>query len=273
MTDRFIAMLALEQPAAVSADHLASQLKCQFPEAGLAAKSVEAKSSQAAPDAPILMDLGGTLITVLFVDKPIPADALSHAIRVDRMWPEASKRLATHRAHAIVATLSEAQDFAQARTNAYTVTLAAAALCALMPTIGVYWGAGDTVVEASRFVQSASAMTQGRVPADMWFQLLWLDGPRTPAHERTLAVLTTGLAPFVGREIEFLPAALPPAVIAERVLGTIVYLLMNGPVLNDGDTLGISESERIRIQHLPAGQRPNLPILVLSVEQLASSPH
>lgn len=273
MTDRFIAMLALERPAAAGADQLAAQIKRQFPNAVPAGKSVEVRSSQAAPDGPIIMDLGGTLITVLFIDKPIPEEALSNAIRVDRMWPEAAQRLATHRAHAIVATLSEAEGFEQARTGAQTVTLAAAALCALMPTIGVYWDAGDTVVEASRFRESAQAMTQGRIPADMWIQFLWLDGPKTPAGERTLAVVTTGLAPFVGREIEFQPAPLPPAVIAERVLGTIVYLLMNGPVLNDGDTLGVSESERIRTRHRPSGQRPNLPIMALSVERLDSSSH
>ncbi len=77
-----------------------------------------------------------------------------------------------------------------------------------------------------------------------------------------------GLQPFVGREIEFWPQPLPVATIAERVIGTIQYLLNKGPVLDDGDTLGVSDSERIRVRHQPRGQRLDVPVLVLSVEHL-----
>ncbi len=33
---------------------------------------------------------------------------------------------------------------------------------------------------------------------------------------------------------------------AERLVGTVTYLFWHGPVLKDGDTLGVSEAERFR---------------------------
>ncbi|AXS39482.1 DUF4261 domain-containing protein [Breoghania sp. L-A4] len=48
-------------------------------------------------------------------------------------------------------------------------------------------------------------------------------------------------------EIEFLPAPLQPLDIAQRIYGTIGYLLVKGAVLKDGDTLGQSPSETIRV--------------------------
>ena len=117
-------------------------------------------------------------------------------------------------------------------------------------------------------MQAAEELIAGRPPADVWVQLLWLDGPPTPEGERTLAVVTTGLAPFVGREVEFMPAPLPPAVIAERTLGTITYLLGQGPVLKDGDSLGVSEAERIRAKYAAQGYKPGVPVIQLRIEAL-----
>jgi hypothetical protein len=92
-----------------------------------------------------------------------------------------------------------------------------------------------------------------------------LDGPPEPGGQRTLALVTTGLASFVGREIEWLPATLPPAVIAQRVYGVCQYLIVNGMVLKDGDTVGVSESERIRVHFAERGQR-GAPVLQLTME-------
>ncbi len=35
--------------------------------------------------------------------------------------------------------------------------------------------------------------------------------------------------------------------VATRLLGVVSYLFTAGPVLKDGDTLGVSEDERVRI--------------------------
>jgi hypothetical protein len=149
------------------------------------------------------------------------------------------------------------------------VTAAAAALSSLLPTSGVYWASGQTVNEPGYFRQRADVFAKGTLPLDIWVQLLWLDGPRSPNGQRTFAVITTGLMPFVGREIEFQPAARPPLEIGERVAGAVSYLLDNGPVLADGDTIGINKQEHIRVRHRDRGVRATGPIYALTLEQQA----
>lgn len=101
----------------------------------------------------------------------------------------------------------------------------------------------------------------------LWLSLTWLDVPVPANTPRQLVALTTGLAPFIGREIEFMPSTLPPATIAQRVISTAQYLITNGLVLKDGDTLGVTETEKIRVRFAERGQRPAVPVVQLQKGQ------
>jgi hypothetical protein len=57
--------------------------------------------------------------------------------------------------------------------------------------------------------------------------------------------LSMDLRPFTGYELELKPIAWPMQTIVERLVGTISYLFDVGPVLKDGDTLGINHGETI----------------------------
>jgi hypothetical protein len=81
-------------------------------------------------------------------------------------------------------------------------------------------------------------------------------------------VCTVTVMPFVSREIEFMPSTLAPPVIADRILGASQLLIIKGPILREGETLGISNNERIRAHLADRGQRPNVPVYQLNVEQL-----
>jgi hypothetical protein len=263
---RFIAMLALERLVPVAAQDLLHRALAYLPGAKGEAFGSD-KPDQA--ESPLILAIDGTAVTVMYIDKPLPPGTLDNAIAANRVWKEARSRLAAHGAHAIVGLLQGGDGLEGARASARIVTAVAAALSGLMPAIGVYWASGETVTEAGPFRQRAQAMAAGPLPLDVWVQLLWLDGPKAPNGQRTFAVITTGLAPFVGREIEFQPAARPPLEVGQRVAGTISYLMQHGAVLKDGDTVGISPTERIRVRHSERGQRPGLPIYALTLEQAA----
>jgi hypothetical protein len=267
MGERFMAMLALERPAHVTAEQVIEQVGKRFPENRIPFSNAAPKGEGGA-DAPLMLKVGDILVTAMFIDQPIPADSLAEPIAVNKVWPEAAAQLGAHKAHIIVGTLDEAEGHGPCVDHAAVVTVVTAAIASMTPAIGVYWSNGRTVTETSRFVRAAERLIAGRPPAEIWVQLLWLDGPMTPARERTLAVVTTGLAPFVGREVEFMPAPLPPAVIADRTLGTLTYLLTRGPVLKDGDSLGVSEKERIRATYAAQGYKPGVPVMQLRIEAL-----
>ena len=260
----FMAMIALPQPRAVPLDRVREKLRTLF---GLTAEVAGGPAARSEQGAGILV-VDEVPITLLHVDRPVPQGTFERAIASNQVWREAGSRLALHRSHAIVGALRSASTHSEALHIAARVALVAATVSDLGGAIGVYWEPGETVTEASAFREAAMRLRQGVPPVEAWVQLLWLNGPVTPAGERTLAVVTTGLRPFIGRELEFLPIALPPVEIAQRVLGLIQYLLLNGPVLEDGDTVGVSEAEAIRVRHETQGRRPGVPIMTLSVERL-----
>jgi hypothetical protein len=265
MAGEFIAMLALERLAPVDGQELLRRTLVYLP--GAEGRLLGDKPGGA--DTPLMLAIDDVVITVLYVDRPLPPGTLDGAIAANRVWKDVRQVVAAHRAHAIVALLQGGGDLAKLRTSACVVTAAAAALSSLLPTSGVYWASGQTVNEPGYFRQRADVFAKGTLPLDIWVQLLWLDGPRSPNGQRTFAVITTGLMPFVGREIEFQPAARPPLEIGERVAGAVSYLLDNGPVLADGDTIGINKQEHIRVRHRDRGVRATGPIYALTLEQQA----
>ncbi len=266
MAGAFMAMLALERIAAVDGQELLRRALAYLPGAeGRLLGGGEPDQGEA----PLMLVIDDVVMTVMYVDRSLPPGTLDGAIAANRVWKEARQRLAAHRAHAIVGLLQGGNGLEAVRNAACFVTAVAAALSSLMPTIGVYWASGETVNDAALFRQRAEAIARGTLPLDIWVQLLWLDGPRTPEGQRKFAVITTGLMPFVGREIEFQPAARPPLEVGQRVAGAISYLLQHGPVLKDGDTVGVSQTERIRVRHRDRGQRTGGPIYALTLEQVA----
>jgi hypothetical protein len=214
----------------------------------------------------ILID--GTLIALMSIDQPLPQDAYLQALELNRTWQEAQAAMAMQRAHVIVGMVNEATTHGAALAGAAMVSMVTAAMTDLVPALAVIWSAGDVIVEPRAFHASALKLAAPEINVEHWIGFTWLDGPPTRDGKRTLAVLTTGLLPFIGREIAWQPTALQPVTIAQRMYGTCEYLIKAGPVIGDNETLGISEQERIRVRHLARGQRPGLPILALTVETL-----
>jgi hypothetical protein len=270
MSERFIAYVALAKPAALTAAMVIDRVGLSF--AGVPIAMSAAGSGPALPGEAMLVTIEGKPYTVISVEQPLPRDAWHSAVELDRVWPEASEAMAQQRAHLIVASLTAPASHGDAMEMAAAISMITAAIVSLSDALAVIWSNGDVISEARTFQMQALGLANRQLPIDRWIGFTWLDGPPTDKGERTLACLTTGLRPFVGRELEFLPAPLPPVTIAQRLIGTCQYLIANGLVLGDGETLGISQSERIRVRHAAQGQRPGVPVLKLSVEMLDQPP-
>lgn len=270
-TQRFICYLALKEAVTTTPEMLCEAITAHFP-------GIMEMLGRLVPKGPIsehgqgfLIEFGGTPLAVLFMSKPLPPDAWQRPVELDRVWPKAGETMAAHGAHAIVSNVDTARSHGEALMLATKVTLAAAALASMLSAQAVVWAAGETIVEPQRFIAGARGFENKQIPTDLWMGLTWLDGPPTPKGERTFAVLTSGLLPFVGREIEFMPAALPPVVIAQRLLGAAQYLIVSGPVLTDGDNIGVSDRDRIRVHLVQRGQRLGIPVYQFTLELLAET--
>ena len=264
-----MAMLALEQPSLVRAEKLIEVLLQNLPGLPVAPSAIEPRRQpgELASES-YLLDVGGTVITVMFLDQPTPPGTYDFAVKYSLHWPDAATQLQREKSHAIVATLSEPTDFAGAVQSATLVTLVSAAVAALTPCIGVYWATGETVTERDGFIEAAARLTNGQFPIETWVQLALFAGEPAQPGETTVAAVTTGLSTFGIREIEFQPTALPPATLASRLIGAIQYLLTEGPVFKSGDTFGVNESESIRVSIEASSRRVGSQVYALKLEHI-----
>lgn len=64
----------------------------------------------------------------------------------------------------------------------------------------------------------------------------------------------------------------PPDVAAQRVLNIAAYLIANGLVIQDGQTMEVAPGEVIRAKYADRGHRPGTAAVQLSLERRAAGP-
>lgn len=266
MTTRFMTMIALERTEFADVREVIAALKATSPDLRAEALGAAPNSTEASV-APNLIRIGGTVFALMLIDKPLPADVLERPLAYNRGWPEAGQVLGGQKAHIVAAVFKSEEGFVGVRQSAMDLTHLTAALCRSHPVLGVVWTEANTLVPPAKVLEAAQLLTSGQFPLDLWLQIHPYPPPSIPETEQVLGFATEGLAGFIGREIEFQPTHLPPQETAMRVVNIAQYLLAQGAVLADGHTLGLTETEKVRVRHRSEAARPGLPILELTLEQ------
>ena len=265
--------IALPAPFRIDPDALIARLKADH---GLSNLSVEADSrdsggpshADAVTDQTVLLTFDNVQIALACVPEPLSPGTFDLALSLNREWPEADEAFAEARSMIMVTNFTAATEFAEAVYMGALVTLTAASLSAMAPALGLYWAPAETVTSPEMFRERARVLPSGARPMELWTQFALLSDREADGRETTTAI-GFGLCPFVGREVEFQPSTEPRLEVARRLLGTMEYLLTKGPVLQDGDTLGVTPAERLRVQTCDSALRAGLPIYALTIEKLA----
>lgn len=242
-----MAMLLLPGPKPITAPELIAAVARLFPD--LAGKVTDAGAGRPDGGDALLLTVAGRLLTVFGVDAPIPAPDMARACRMSLSWPEAEAAVAGHQAHLVIAPLGKGT---RPLADAISVTVLALAAAGLAGPVALWWPSAGLLAPPDRLTAAAAALNQDRLPIELWVNLLPLSDPKAG---RVLA--TEGLEEGFGlMEIEAPIGGPRPEQAAGRVIGLVEYLLTHGPVLKDGDTIGVSQTEKIGIRHLPSLRDP-----------------
>lgn len=245
---RFMTFVALPAPARPPGAEVAARLAARFLAFAARAEAV------AAPEGGTVLLAGGRTLIVTPVDMPLPAECF-HDDAHQRGWPGWLEAARAQRAHLLVATLDTAAGTPSAVQGAALVFATAAVLCELTPALGVSWAANRLFLAPDAARQAAAAMRPDQLPLPELIRPLWqADDPKAP---RALGLVTLGLGPFVGREVEHPPTGEPPGAVYERVLNLCLYLMRAGPVIKDGDTIGQTAAQRITVR---LAEREGVPV-------------
>jgi len=216
-----------------------SQLHAKhFPEAP--ALSAKAESSATS----IAFTIAEASFDITLSPSPIPWSELVGPCETAWHWPQATKRLQQHSAHLVVTATSGALDVIDL-TLSLTRVVAAAALST--PALGIYWDSAMQVHNVKSFALEAEKAARSQLPL-----YLWLRFGLVREEDGSTSLYTTGLAELDHMEVELPHSALDPQTMVDRAFNIAHYLLEKGPVLEDGQTIGISESEKFITTHAPS---------------------
>lgn len=178
---------------------------------------------------------------------PIPEGEAEANADGNPFFPNGPQIVAQHQAHYIIGVMNGPSDPIESSvilTRLVQVALRAANDRAL----AVYWGNGSIVQSAEVFSQLSEGVSVDELPLHLWmrFQLYNDDS------QAGVGLYTVGMNQFGLMEVEVPIVEYNAQDLFEFIFNTATYLIKSGPVVNDGDTIGGSETERIKVYHKPS---------------------
>jgi len=195
---------------------------------------------------------------LMHVPVPIPEREAESNAAGNFLWPDGEEEAAAHRAHVIVTLAGKGESPVQ---EAMLVTRLALVALELFDGLGVYWGNASVANSRELFEQCAREMTETHLPLPVWlrFQPVRADADNDNADPAPsddppaeIGMYTLGLKQFGLMEIEIDRCGMDLGELFEFVSNLAHYLVMSGPVIKDGNTVGGSEEERILVRHRPS---------------------
>jgi hypothetical protein len=208
--------------------------------AAVAAKwpDLDVRASDDAKDGQISLDIDGGSVIGMMMGAPMPMDADELSAK-SLLWPPKAKHLLAEHTDHMILTAFTGDDPVERSTRLTYAT--AGILGACDRAVGVYWGDANHAVKGDLFQEMAAEMLPDSLPLWLWIATLVGKG------EDGTQGCTVGLKALGHMELETTNASDDVGDLRERFLTLAGYLIENGPVIQDGNTVGADENEKIRV--------------------------
>jgi hypothetical protein len=191
------------------------------------------------PGDAMVLPMSGNVVFGLQMNFPFPdAATLQRVAPFAYWWPEALRDLARHKAHLIVSCAWA--NFSRMDAHMRHLVLARE-LVEQLPVIGVLWG--SALVQTDLFKGEFANSRNGSVPFSLWVLIQFSRQPNG-----NMLISTLGMRDFDQMEIET-ESSLPLDQTFDFVRKFGSYVLASGAVVKDGDTVGLTAEQRIRVRH------------------------
>ncbi|MDA8563909.1 DUF4261 domain-containing protein [Mariniblastus sp.] len=189
----------------------------------------------------VSFDLGDTSIVVAMMPAPIPWSDLEGPCKTSVLWRDAAVAIKGHTRHAVVTVIGAPNHIARSKL---LTKITAAVLVSTESAIGVYWGNATLVIGKDLFVDFASKVLPEELPLHIWIDFRVGSNKDGSSHG-----FTHGMAELGHMEFETQNANESPKELHDRLISLAGYVLEHGPVLKDGNTVGESATEQIKVSY------------------------
>lgn len=191
-----------------------------------------------------------TIGFLMHMPIPIPAGEAEENADGNFLWPEGKETAARHQSHAIVTNIGG--DDQTPVQSALVVSRLAMVALELFDGLGVYWGNASVCNSREIFEDFCEEISEEHLPVPVWlrFQLI------RPQKGEGVGIYTLGMNQFGLMDIEVDGCQMDVQDLFEFVSNIAHYLILSGPVIADGNTVGGSAEEKILVRHRPSMIEP-----------------
>ncbi len=206
---------------------------------GCIRRIVPAESSVALAPGHLEGRVGDVAFRIARVEEPIPFQLLEGPCVSAWHWPEAAATFEPHRSQLTVIVEGE-KDLVLHQS--LFLTRLVAELAQSFSAVGIYWDNAPMVHPPDAFCEAAQKMSLSHLPLR-----LWVDFRLIPEESGGNSLATFGLSALGLKEIEVVGCRRDPPEILRWAYNLAHYLLEGGTV-EDDQTIGIDEEERILVR-------------------------
>jgi hypothetical protein len=190
------------------------------------------------PVFPMILPAGGDLIVGMRIDAPYP-DPLSSLAQFAYWWPSALADVARSTSHVIVHCAWSNHSRLDAHIRHLVLVRE---LVDQLPAIGELWG--SVLMQPATLKGEFARLQQDELPFSVWVLIQYSKQPNG-----NILISTLGMRDFELMEIET-ESTLPLDQTFDLVRKFGSYILAKGPVVKDGETIGLTETQRIKVRHV-----------------------
>lgn len=183
-----------------------------------------------------LYSIDGMQAAVALMEAPIPGKEAEVNAANNYMWPEAVEKVKSHTAHLMVAILGQDVPL---RERGCLFTKVLAACCKQEAVLGIY--TSGTVFQPEFYLEASGIMKEGELPVLNW---IYFGLYKT---ENGWNAYTYGMRTFGMDEMEVLNVKAEPEELQSFLLNLVYYVLDEDVTLQDGETIGFSEDQKLPI--------------------------
>ncbi len=183
--------------------------------------------------------LGSSDVILGTIPAAVPWSDLEGPCATSLLWRDAASILQTHKAHVIVTISGELDPIA---LSSLLTQVSASVMDSSPFAIGVLWTNAALIVPKALFIEFAVKILPSGPPLD-----IWVDFRVGKISEKSSSGFTTGMNALGLMEFETQAANEIPSELRKRFSSLARYVILNGPVIKDGDTVGENADEQIRV--------------------------
>lgn len=182
--------------------------------------------------------INGELVAVAAMPAPIPYEEIESTANYTYLWNNALEECKNHTSHAIVSVLSSDTNIIERHI---IFTQLNASILRTSKAIGIYQGMQTLLLPQPLYLDFADLLFEDLLPVQLWVYIGLVD------EENSNSAYTYGLKEFHKSEIEILESSMSRSDLYDFIISIASYIIGYDVTLNDGETIGFSEEQKINI--------------------------